>query len=112
METSDKRDRKIHILFIPYYHLFLSRDLTIWAGSRRVDYPLTPPFPVSALINSIKHLSGIEKLNIIENDIVVRLKRDPKPCKYFSKQYMLYVKMLPLSIQSKWEKKVHMGGCY
>ena len=32
---------------------------------------------------------------------------DPKPCKYFSKQYMLYVKMLPLSIHSKWEKEVH-----
>jgi hypothetical protein len=26
-------------------------------------------------------IRGIEKLNIIENDIVVRLKRDPKPCK-------------------------------
>jgi hypothetical protein len=39
------------------YHLFFSRDLTIWAGSRRVDYPLTPPFPVSTLINSKKHLS-------------------------------------------------------
>ena len=28
-------------------------------------------------------------------------------CKYFSKQYMLNVKMLPLNIQSKWEKEVH-----
>jgi hypothetical protein len=40
-----------------YYHLFLSRDLTIWAGSRRVDHPLTPTFPVSTLINLKKHLS-------------------------------------------------------
>ena len=37
------------------------------------------------------------KIKIIENDIVDRLKRDPKPCKYFSKQYMLNVKMLPLN---------------
>ena len=28
-------------------------------------------------------------------------------CKFFSKQYMLNVKMPPLNIQSKWEKKVH-----
>jgi hypothetical protein len=48
-------------------------------------------------------------LNLIENDIVDRLERDPKPCKYFSKQYMLNVKMIPLNIQSKWEKEVHMG---
>jgi hypothetical protein len=40
-------------------------------------------------------------------DRKIRLKRDPKPCKYFSKQYMLNVKMLPLNIQSKWEKEVH-----
>ena len=51
----------------------------------------------------------IGKLNLIENDIVDRLKRNHKPCKYFLKQYMLNVKMLPLSIQSKWEKEVHMG---
>ena len=49
------------------------------------------------------------KIKIIENDIVDRLKGDPKPCKYFSKQYMLNVKMLPLNIQSKWEKEVHKG---
>jgi hypothetical protein len=30
-------------------------------------------------------------------------------CKYFSKQFMLNVKMLPLNIQSKWEKEVHTG---
>jgi hypothetical protein len=40
---------------------------------------------------------------------VERLKSNPKPCKYFSKQYMLNVKMVPLNIQSKWEKEVHMG---
>ena len=48
----------------------------------------------------------IKKLNLIENDIVDRLKRDPKPCKYFFKQYMLNVNTLPLNIQSKWEIKV------
>ena len=52
-------------------------------------------------------IRGIEKLDLIENDIVDRMKQDPKPCKYFSKQYMLYVKMLPLNIHSKWEKEVH-----
>ena len=52
-------------------------------------------------------IRGIGKFNLIENDIVDRMKRDPKPCKYFSKQCMLNVKMLPLSIQSKWEKEVH-----
>jgi hypothetical protein len=25
---------------------------TIWTGSRRIEYPPTPPFPVSTLINS------------------------------------------------------------
>jgi hypothetical protein len=29
---------------VVYYHLFLSKDLTIWAGSRHVDYPLIPLF--------------------------------------------------------------------
>jgi hypothetical protein len=61
---------------------------------KSVEYPSTPPFPVSTLI---------------ENDIVDRLKRDHKPCKYFSKRYMLNVQILPLNIQSKWEKKVHTG---
>jgi hypothetical protein len=54
-------------------------------------------------------IRGIGKLDLIENDIVDRLKRDHKPCKYFSKQYMLNVKMLPLNIQSKWEKEAHTG---
>jgi hypothetical protein len=54
-------------------------------------------------------IRGIGKLNLIENDIVDKLKRDHKLCKYFSKQYMLNVKMLPVSIQSKWEKEVHTG---
>lgn len=67
-----------------------------------------------SILSSIPHrwkllIRGIGKLNLIENDIVDRLKRDPKPCKYFSKQYMLNVKMLPLNIQSKWEKEVYTG---
>jgi hypothetical protein len=67
-----------------------------------------------SILSAIPHrwkllIRGIGKLKLIENDIVDRLKRDPKPCKYFSKQYMLNVKMLPLNIQSKWEKEVHKG---
>jgi hypothetical protein len=31
-------------------------------------------------------IRGIGKLDLIENGIVDRLKRDHKPCKYFSKQ--------------------------
>ena len=54
-------------------------------------------------------IRGIGKLDLIENGIADRLKRDHKPCKYFSKQYMLNVQILPLNIQSKWEKKVHTG---
>jgi hypothetical protein len=38
-------------------------------------------------------IRGIGKLDLIENDIVDRLKRDHKPCKNFSKQYMLNVKI-------------------
>ena len=58
-----------------------------------------------SILSTIPHrwkllIRGIGKLNLIENDIVDRLKRDPKPCKYFSKQYMLNVIMLPLNIQS------------
>jgi hypothetical protein len=54
------------------------------------------------LIIEVKYIRiYIGKLKLIENNIVDRLKRDPKPCKYFSKQYMLNVKMLPLNIQSK-----------
>jgi hypothetical protein len=65
-----------------------------------------------SILSAIPHrwkllIRGIGKLNLIENDIIDRLKRDPKPCKYFSKQYMLNVKMLPLHIQSKWEKQGH-----
>ena len=65
-----------------------------------------------SILSAIPHrwkllIRGIGNLNLIENDIVDRLKRDPKSCKYFSKQYMLNVKMLPLNIQSKWEKEVH-----
>jgi hypothetical protein len=41
------------------------------------------------------------------HSMVDRLKRDPKPRKYFSKRYMLNVKLLPLNIQNKWEQKVH-----
>ena len=52
-------------------------------------------------------IRGIAKLDLSENDIVDRLKRDHKPCKYFSKQYMLNVQILTLNIQSKWEKEVH-----
>ena len=67
-----------------------------------------------SILSAIPHrwkllIRGIGKLKLIKNDIVDRLKRDPKPCKYFSKQYMLNVKMLPLNIQSKWEKEVHKG---
>jgi hypothetical protein len=67
-----------------------------------------------SILSAIPHrwkllIRGIGKLDLIENDIVDRLKRDHKPCKYFSKQYMLNVKMLPLNIQSKWEKEVHTG---
>jgi hypothetical protein len=40
-------------------------------------------------------IRGIGKLDLNENNIVDRLKRDHKPCNYFSKQYMLKVKMLP-----------------
>jgi hypothetical protein len=62
------------------------------------------------LIIEVKYIRiYIGKLKLIENNIVDRLKRDPKPCKYFSKQYMLNVKMLPINIQSKWEKEVHKG---
>ena len=65
-----------------------------------------------SILSAIPHrwkllITGIRILNLIENDIVDRLKRDPKSCKYFSKQYMLNVKMLPLNIQSKWKKEVH-----
>ena len=54
-----------------------------------------------SILSAIPHrwkllIRGIGKLDLIENDIVDRLKRDPKPCTYFSKQYMLNVKMLPL----------------
>jgi hypothetical protein len=67
-----------------------------------------------SILSAIPHrwnllIRGIGKLNLIENDFVDRLKRDPKPYTYFSKQYMLNVKMLPLSIQSKWEKEDYMG---
>jgi hypothetical protein len=48
-------------------------------------------------------------IHILPPIFIKGLNRDPKPYKYFSKQYMLNVKMLPLSIQSKWEKEVHMG---
>jgi hypothetical protein len=53
-----------------------------------------------SILSGIPHrwkplIRGIGKLKLIENDIVDRLKGDPKPCKYFSKQYMLNVKMLP-----------------
>ena len=34
-------------------------------------------------------IKGIGKLDLIENDIVDRLKRDSKSCKFLSKQYML-----------------------
>jgi hypothetical protein len=59
-----------------------------------------------SILSAIPHrwkllIRGIGKLNLIENDIVDKLKRDHKLCKYFSKQYMFNVKMLPLSIQSK-----------
>jgi hypothetical protein len=73
-----------------------------------------------SILSAIPHrwkllIRRIGKLKLIENDIVDRLKRGPKPCKYFSKQYMLNVKMLPLNIQSKWEKEVHdhifSGNC-
>ena len=65
-----------------------------------------------SILGAISHrwkllIRGIGKFNLIENDILDRLKRDPKPCKYFSKQCMLNVNMLPLNIQSKWEKEVH-----
>jgi hypothetical protein len=49
------------------------------------------------------------KLDLIENDIVDRLKRDSKSCKFLSKQYMLNVKVLPLNIQSRLEMEVHTG---
>ena len=59
-----------------------------------------------SILSAIPHrwkllIRGRGKLNLFENDIVDRLKRDHKPCKYFSKQYILNVKMLPLNIQSK-----------
>ena len=43
-----------------------------------------------SILSAIPHrwkllIRGIGKLNLIENDIVDRLKRDPKPCKYFFK---------------------------
>ena len=47
------------------------------------------------------------KIRLNWNDIVDKLKKNPKPCKCFSKQYILNVKMLLLSIQSKWKKEVH-----
>ena len=67
-----------------------------------------------SILSAIPHrwkllIRGIGKLDLIENGIADRLKRDHKPCKYFSKQYMLNVQILPLNIQSKWEKKVHTG---
>jgi hypothetical protein len=52
-----------------------------------------------SILSAIPHrwkllIREIGKLRLIENDIVDRLKSDPKPCKYFSKQCMLNVKML------------------
>jgi hypothetical protein len=62
-----------------------------------------------SILSAISHrwkllIRGIGKFNLIENDILDRLKRNPKPCKYFSKECMLNVKMLPLNIQIN-----HMG---
>jgi hypothetical protein len=59
-----------------------------------------------SILSAIPHrwkllIRGIGKINLIENDIVDRLKRDSKACKYFSKQYMLNVKMFPVNGKRK-----------
>jgi hypothetical protein len=53
IKSFTKTPHHFHNIFCSYtyYPLFLSKDLTIWAGSRRVEYPPTPPFHVSTLIN-------------------------------------------------------------
>jgi hypothetical protein len=99
-----------HILFIHILPPIFIKGFNHMDWLKHVDYPLTPPFPIGlnfieyfSILSAIPHrwkllIRGIGKLNLIENDIADKLKRDPKPCKYFSKQYMLNVKMLPLNI--------------
>lgn len=69
-------------------------------------YSLKISFQMILCLFSLQVDVKSENLRTIWQEVTVR---DPKPCKYFSKQYMLNVKMLPLNIQSKWEKEVHTG---
>ena len=100
--------------FVPYRHAFFS-TVTLYSVTGENFYGISEIglnfIEYFSILSAIPHrwkllIRGIGKLNLIENDIVDRLKRDPKPCKYFFKQYMLNVNTLPLNIQSKWEIKV------
>ena len=95
--------------FVPYRHAFFS-TVTLYSVTGENFYGISEIglnfIEYFSILSAIPHrwkllIRGIGKLNLIENDIVDRLKRDPKPCKYFSKLYMLNVKTFPLNIQSK-----------
>ena len=49
-----------------------------------------------------KTISDHGRLDIIENDIVEKLKNDKKPCKYFYQLFLEKIKENPLRSQNKW----------
>jgi hypothetical protein len=58
--------------------------------------------PINKSIKITQHnmntLRRYYKLDLIENDIVDSLKRNHTRCKYFSNQYMVNIKVLPLNM--------------
>ena len=53
-------------------------------------------------------ITEVEKLDVIENKFVEKIKKEPKLCRYFQKIFVEDKKELPLNSQNKWEKELNV----